>query len=117
MSYLPGSLYTFQTVTTTPTPLTVGNRLAYVCKGTGTLNFQLPASSIAGMSFKIIGQNCLWTVSQNAMQQIAFGALYSNAGVTGGIGSTAINDQIELTCLTANLAWEVTQAIGNLNIN
>lgn len=117
MSYLPGSLYTFQTVTTTPVPLTVGNRLAYVCKGTGVLNFQLPLSSTAGMSFKIIGQNCLWTVVQNAMQQIAFGSLTSNPGITGGISSTALNDQIELTCLNANLTWEVTQSMGNLNIN
>lgn len=117
MTYLPGSNYSFQTVSSTPTPLIVGNRQAYVCKGTGVLNFQLPVSTLAGMSFKIIGQNCLWSIGQNAMQQISFGGFSTNPGVTGGLASTVVNDQIEVTCLSANLSWEVTQVIGNISIN
>jgi hypothetical protein len=116
MSYLPGSNYSFQTVTSTPTPLVVGNRQVYVCKGTGILNFQLPASTLAGMSFKIIGQNCLWTIAQNAMQQIAFGPFSTTAGITGSLASTVVDDQIEVTCLTANTNWVVTQVTGNITI-
>ncbi len=116
MSYLPGSNYSFQTVVTTPTPLVVGNRQAYVCKGSGTLNFQLPVSTLAGMSFKIIGQNCLWTISQNATQQIAFGNLATTNGIGGSLSSTVVDDQIEVTCLTQNSNWVVTQVIGNIII-
>lgn len=116
MSYLPGSNYSFQTVTSTPTPLVVGNRQSYVCRGSATLNFQLPASTLAGMSFRIIGQTCLWTLSQNAMQQIDFGPLTTTSGVIGGISSTVVDDQVEVTCLIANTTWVVTQVLGNITI-
>ncbi len=116
MSYLPGSLYTFQTVTETPTPLVVANRIAYVCRGTGLLSFKLPASSLAGFSFKIIGKSCLWEIQQNAMQSISFGNLTTNLGVTGSLKSTFITDKIEVTCLTANTEYDVSDCFGNITI-
>lgn len=116
MSYLPGSLYSFQTVTSTPTPLSVSNRVAYVCKGSSLLTFMLPASSIAGFSFKVIGKTCNWTIQQNAAQNIIAGILTTNTGVTGSISSTFPTDQIEVTCFTANTEYEVTYSSGNLTI-
>lgn len=116
MSYLPGSLYSFQTVTTTPTPLVVSNRAAYVCKGSALLIFQLPISAIAGFSFKIIGKSCLWKVQQNATQSIAFGNLSTNPGVTGSLSSTVLTDKVEVTCLSANTDWDVSDCFGNLII-
>lgn len=116
MTYLPGSVYTFQTVTSTPTPLSVGNRTAYVCKGSGILTFKLPVTTLAGFSFKIIGQNCLWQIMQNAMQQIGFGPFNTTMGISGSLSSTAIDDQIEVTCLTQNTNWIVTECFGNITL-
>lgn len=116
MSYLPGSLYSFVTVTSTPTPQIVANRIAYVCKGASTLNFMLPASSLAGFSFKVIGKTCNWIIGQNANQSIATGILTTNTGITGNLSSTFPTDQVEVTCFTANLEYEVTQNLGNLTV-
>jgi hypothetical protein len=116
MSYLPGSLYSFQTVTSTPTPLSVSNRVAYVCKGSSLLTFKLPVTSLAGFSFKLIAQNCLWQIQQNATQQIAFGNLTTTAGVGGSLSATVVDDQIEVTCLTQNTNWVVTECLGNITI-
>lgn len=116
MSYLPGSLYTFQTVTTTPTPMVVANRIAYVCKGASLLTFKLPASSLAGFSFKIIAKTCNWTIQQNAAQNITAGILTSNSGVTGSISSTFPTDQVEVTCFTANTEYQVTESLGNITV-
>lgn len=115
MSYLPGSLYTYQTVTSTPTPQIIANRIAYVCRGSGLLSFKLPASAMAGMSFKIIGKTSLWEIQQNAGQSITFGMVVSNTGVTGGLSSTFVADRIEIECLTANTEYNVCDASGNIN--
>lgn len=115
--YLPGSLYTFQTVTTTPTPMVVANRIAYVCRGTSLLTFQLPASSLAGFSFKIIGKTCLWKIIQNAAQSITFGISATNSGVTGSLSSTFVTDKVEVTCLIANTDYDVSDCFGNITIN
>lgn len=114
MSYLPGSLYSFQTVTSTPTPQVVANRIAYVCKGVSTLNFMLPVSSLAGFSFKIIGKTCNWNIMQNTAQNITMGITTTNTGVTGSLSSTFPTDQVEVTCFTANTEYEVTYSAGNL---
>lgn len=114
--YLPGSLYTFQTVTTTPTPIVVANRIAYVCKGSGILNFQLPVSSIAGFSFKIYGKTSLWQIFQNAAQNITFGISSTTSGVSGGLLSTVLTDKIEITCLTTNFEYDVSDCFGNIKI-
>lgn len=116
MSYLPGSLYSFQTVTTTPTPLSVSNRVAYVCKGSSLLTFKLPATSLAGFSFKVIGKTCNWKIEQNASQNITAGTLTSNTGITGNISSTFATDQVEVTCFTANTEYQVTESLGNLTV-
>lgn len=117
MSYLPGSLYSYQTVTSTPTPLSVSNRVAYVCKGSGLLSFKLPASSLAGFSFKVIGYSGSWEIQQNANQNIKFGILATNTGVTGKISSTFTTDRVEVECLTANTEYNVTGDVnGNLTI-
>lgn len=114
--YLPGSLYSFQTVTTTPTPLIVANRVVYVCSGTSLLTFQLPAAVIAGFSFKIFGKTCLWQLMQNAMQSITFGSESTNPGVTGLLSSTVATDKIEVTCLVQNTDFDVTESFGNITI-
>lgn len=116
MSYLPGSLYTYQTVTTTPTPQIVANRIAYVCRGSGLLNFKLPTSSIAGFSFKIIGKTGSWEIQQNAGQSITFGMMQTNTGVTGGLSSTFTADRIEIECLTANTEYNVCDSFGNITV-
>ena len=116
MSYLPGSLYSFQTVTSTPTPLSVGNRIIYVCRGSGVLTFKLPATSLAGFSFKILGKSCNWTIQQNAAQNIAVGTSITNTGITGSLSSTFITDLVEVTCLTANTEYQVTESLGNLTV-
>lgn len=116
MSYLPGSLYTYQTVSSTSTPLVVANRIAYVCRGSGPYTFSLPTSSIAGFSFKIIGKSGgLWSIQQNAGQSITFGIASTNPGITGGLSSTFVADRIEIECLTANTEYNVCDVNGNIN--
>lgn len=114
--YLPGSLYSFQDVITTPTPLSVSNRVAYVCKGSSLLTFTLPATSLAGFSFRVIGKTCNWKIQQNANQKITVGVLVSNTGVTGSVSSTFPTDQIEVTCFLANTEYQATTSWGNITV-
>lgn len=114
MSYLPGAVYNYQTVTSTPTPISVANKIAYVCRGSGLLSFKLPASTIAGFSFRLIGKTCNWEIQQNANQSIVNGIITTNLGVTGNLSSTYITDTVEVTCLIANTDYQVTDSRGNL---
>lgn len=115
-TYLPGSLYSFQEVTSTPTPVSLSNRVAYVCDGVGLLNFQLPTTCLAGFSFKIIGKSCLWNIVQNPLQKITLGKSVTTTGVTGSLTSTFNTDKIEVTCLTADTEFDVSDCFGNITI-
>jgi hypothetical protein len=114
--YLPGSVYSFQDVTTTPTPLSVSNKVAYVCKGSSLLTFVLPTTSLAGFSFRVIGKTCNWQVQQNAGQKMTIGLVTTTTGTAGNISSTSITDQIEITCFVADTEYECTQSLGNITV-
>lgn len=116
MTYISDGLYTLQTVTSTPTPLTVANRIAYVCKGSSLLTFILPASTLAGFKFRVIGNLCNWKVTQNVNQFIVNGAKVTSTGVTGNIASTHISDVAEFLCITLNNEWKIITSSGNLEI-
>lgn len=116
MTYLSDGLWTLQTVTTTPTPLTAVNRIAYVCKGVSLLTFQLPATTLAGFKIKIIGNTCNWTLQQNSGQFIVNGDATTTTGTGGSISSSKISDIVELLCITVNNEWKVMSSSGNLTI-
>lgn len=116
MSYISDGLWTLQTVTSTPTPLTVVNRIAYICKGSSLLTFKLPATTLAGFKVKIIGNTCNWTIQQNAGQFIVNGIATTTTGTGGSISSSLISDVVELLCITVNDEWKVMSSSGNLTI-
>lgn len=116
MTYLSDGLYTLQTIIATPTPITVTNRIAYVCKGSSLLTFQLPTTTLAGFKFKIIGNLCNWKVQQNSGQFIVYGAQTTTTGTSGSISSSYISDISEFLCITVNDEWKVMGSNGNLTI-
>lgn len=116
MSFLPGGVYNFQSVTSTPTPLVVANKIAYVCAGSSLLSFQLPTTCLAGFSFKIIGEMCLWKILQNTSQFITFGSINTTTGTSGSLSSLQNTDKVEVTCLVQNTNFDVSDAFGNITV-
>lgn len=114
MTFISDGLFSLQTVTTTPTPLTVVNRGAYYCKGASLLTFLLPATTLAGFKFKIVGNLCNWTVQQNVSQFITYGDQISTVGTSGSISSSKISDIAEFFCMAVNNEWKVVNSMGNL---
>jgi len=110
MSYSADALYQWADVTSTPTPITILNHRAYVCK-TGSpsiLEFKLPAAAQKGFAFKIVGYSSMWRILQNANQQINLGILSTTPGVTGMMQSTGVTDEIYVICLVDNLVFKAT---------
>lgn len=97
--------FLWKTVTSADNPITLETEYGYICKGALAVQFQLPAAATVGMTCRILGYNTLWSISQNANQQIAIGIATSTAGTGGGIQANTVTDSIELTCVTANLEW------------
>jgi hypothetical protein len=97
--------FSWVVVTSADNPITLESDHGYICKGAVAVQFQLPAAATVGMTFRILGYNALWSISQNANQQIILGIATSTAGVSGGIQANTVSDSIECTCVTANLEW------------
>lgn len=114
MSFLPDSTYNWQIVTSTPTPISITNHVAYLCKaGTSPLQFRLPTNSPLGFAFKIVGNSNLWQILQNANQFIKVGESSSTVGSTGSIKSTKLSDEIWVVCVTQNIEFKCFPALGN----
>lgn len=117
MSYLPGATYSWQTITSTPTPQLVSNKQIYVCRGSGTLNFRLPITAVQGYSFQLWAENCHFNIVQSGNQTIKFGDQSSTPGSTGGANSTKLLNKIEVVCIVTNDIWEVSALTeGNINL-
>ena len=89
---------------------------AYGANNAGGVAFTLPVIAGSGTVMEIVGMQGLWSLSQNAGQQVHVG---SNSTTIGGAGSlTALDagDCIVLRCIVANTEWRVQSMIGNLTI-
>lgn len=117
MAFQADGPYNFQVITSTPTPLTITSRAAYICKsGSTPLKFILPATCLMGFEFKIIGHSNMWQLIQNANQFCKMGILQTTTGVMGSIQANTVSDQIWMVCLTASLEFDCFPAKGNPTI-
>lgn len=105
-------------VNVTGTTQTVATGNGYLSNNAGTITFTLPASSTIGDYFRIAGVQGLWTIAQNAGQQILYGNMSTTVGVTGSITSTNAGDCMEFvaTNTSASSVWRVITSLGNFTV-
>jgi hypothetical protein len=87
----------------------------YLCIGGATLNLALPVISAVGTTIEVsLDGSTGFTITQAAGQSIKLGNQTTTAGVGGSLSSTQQGDSLRMVCKTANLAWTVVSAMGNL---
>ncbi len=110
------SIGTWQAVTSATNVNSIASGNGYIAKGAGSVQFILPATASLGDMFAIVGYGNLWTLTQNAGQQIFSGMSSTTIGVAGSLTATNAKDVVYIICVTANLEFEVVSVIGNLTI-
>jgi hypothetical protein len=108
--------FTWNVVNSAMNPVSLVLENGYIAKGSGIVQFVLPAAASVGDTFFILGYGNLWTLTQNAMQQIFLGSSSTTAGVGGSISATQIKDTVEIVCVTANTEFQIVDSVGNLLI-
>jgi hypothetical protein len=83
--------------------------------GASLVTYTLPAAAAVGTTLEVVGKSAGgWSIAQNSMQEIFFGAVHTTSGTGGSLSSSLQYDCVRLVCVTANLSWVVTNATGNL---
>lgn len=101
-----GGGYSWTEVTGTSQAMAVDS--GYIANNAGLVTLTLPAVAVVGDSVSIQGKGTgLFTIAQNAGQQIHFGSSNTTVGVGGSLTATNRYDSIELLCITANTDWAV----------
>lgn len=112
-----GSGFTWSVITANQTAV-VNN--GYIANKSGTLALLLPATAAIGNVIRVTGINTAtgWQITQNASQQIFFGATSTTSGTGGSLTSTAIRDTVELVCVVAGAStvWNVISSVGNITV-
>lgn len=108
--------FTWNVVTNATNPNSLVAENGYIAKGAASVSFLLPATSAIGDRFIIVGYGNLWTLAQNAGQQIFLGIATTTLGVGGSLTATNAKDILELVCVTANTEFSVINVIGNLTV-
>jgi len=86
-------------------------------RGAGNVAFSLPAVAARDTIIRIVGIQNGWSVTQAAGQQIFFGNTQTTLGAGGSLASTHARDCIEMICVTANTAWQITGNVqGNITV-
>src|SRR5882724_6432580 len=80
--------FTWNVVTSAMNPIILVPENGYICKGATPIDFILPASSLIGDTFRIVGYSNLWNIAQNAAQSISLGIKTTMAGVMGSLSAT-----------------------------
>ncbi len=90
----------------------------YVTDRGGGVAYTLPATATEGDMIWIAGKLGLWTVAQNALQQILIGSSSSTIGITGSVAATNVGDCMLLLCTTTGTStvWRAVNLVGNLTI-
>lgn len=108
--------FTWTPVTSVDNTVILVAQNGYIAKGGAQVIFQLPAAAAVGDEFWICGYGNLWTLTQNANQQVFLGSWGSTTiGVGGSVTATHIKDTILLVCVTANLEFQILSSVGNLS--
>lgn len=115
--FLNDGPFSYQIITSTSTPITLGHRVCYICKaGTSPLQFILPVTCLTGFEAKIMGHSNLWQILQNAGQFCKIGEAQSTIGITGSIQADKLSDQVLVFCQTANVEFDCFPIKGSPNI-
>jgi len=90
----------------------------YVGTATTLTTITLPTGATFGSVIEVVGTGTgLWRISQNANQFIKFGITGTTTGTGGYLSATSQYDCVKLLCTSANTAFVVTSAIGNIFYN
>lgn len=103
-----GGGLTWSAVTTATKVIAVTN--GYITNRGGGVAYSLPATSLLGDVFTIVGLSGIWSITQAAGQQINIGAGATTIGVGGSITAAAATDSAQFVCTVANLNWQVIGA-------
>lgn len=103
-------------VTTATQSLAVMN--GYVTDRGGGVTYTLPASGTFGDIIEVQGKLGLWSIEQNANQQIVMSSSNSTVGIAGGLDATNVGDGVRLLCITggASTVWRVISSMGNITV-
>lgn len=90
----------------------------YIYNAAGAADLTLPDTAAQGSIIRVVGTGSgLFTIAQNAGEQIHFGNDDTTVGVGGSIVSRSQYNAIEIVCTTANTDWTVLSTVGNFDVN
>lgn len=90
----------------------------YVLTGGANQVFTLPAVAAQGTLLRVVSAgSALWSIAQQAGQQIRFGGVNSTLGITGGLAARDPGDGVQLLCIVANTIWLAIDSFGNITVN
>lgn len=104
---------TWQVVTSISNVVVLSAQNGYFADGVLSVVFSLPAAANVGDTFIIAGEGNLWTLLQNANQQVILGIKSSTVGVGGSVTATTISDTVTIVCMVQNLVFKVINMMGN----
>jgi hypothetical protein len=110
----PSSGFNWNDVTGTTQAAVINN--GYIANNVALVTVTLPATAVVGSVISIQGAAAgLWTLAQNASQQVFANGGSTTAGVGGSVSSSSQYDSISVVCITANTGWAMNTSSGNLN--
>lgn len=97
---------------------TISVENGYVTDRGGGVTYTLPATASFGDEFIITGKSGLWTLAQNANQQVAIGSASTTVGVGGSLAAANVGDSVWAVCTTAGAStvWRVFNLVGNITV-
>jgi hypothetical protein len=90
----------------------------YINTNVGLTTFTLPAAAALGTVIEIVGESAaLWTIAQNAGQNIQYGNVSTTPGIGGSLSASNRYDSVRIVCRVADTTWQVSPApVGVLNV-
>lgn len=103
----------------TTSPITMAPNTGYVDHFNGNTQYILPTTAAFGtVLFIVSGQNAgsgeLWTIVQNAGQQVMIGADSTTLGPAGSVNAQSVGASLYLVNSVANLRWLAISIYGNV---
>ena len=90
----------------------------YVNTNVALTTITLPLTAALGTVIEVMGESAgLYTIAQNAGQNIQFGNLSTTVGVGGSLEATGRYAAIKLICRIPNLTWSVIANVGVFDVN
>lgn len=89
----------------------------YVNTNVGLTTFTLPVVAALGTVIEIVGESAgLFTIAQNAGQNIQYANLSTTPGVGGSLSASNRYDTVRIVCRVASTTWAVSSVTGILNV-